>query len=160
MLSRLYLKMADDSSVKQCTCSGTYVETLIPTLCVCVCVCIRGECSKAGVYAVLMLVCQPPSALTLNGTALWMCNEAERTCYFQTRMALKTWYWFTRWRRGSFFAAENSAKREENGCNGNPYKIRSVRTKRTAPRCRDGAGNICCRLPNLHLIMVVPRTFA
>lgn len=22
--------------------------------------------------------------------SLWMCSEAERTCYFQTRMALKT----------------------------------------------------------------------
>lgn len=34
---------------------------------------------------------------------LWLCNEAERTCYFQTRMALKTRYWFTLWRWGFFF---------------------------------------------------------
>lgn len=48
-----------------------------------------------------MLVRQPACALTLN---------VEMGLFF-------------------FLVAENSAKREENGCNGNPYKICSVRTK-------------------------------
>lgn len=39
-----------------------------------------------------------------------------------------------------FLAGENSAKREENGCNGNPDEIRFVRTKGQPLAAETGRG--------------------
>lgn len=90
------------------------------------CVQIRGVYESRSVS---MLVCQPPSALMLNGMALDVqsCRQdlllpdlsgfEDVILIHSVGMSLF-----------SSFAAENSAKHEENGCNGNPYKIRSAGT--------------------------------
>lgn len=54
------------------------------------------------------------------------------------------------------FAADKSAKHEESGCNGNPLETGSVRIKGR----REGAGNICRWLHNLHFITAGPLRFA
>lgn len=76
-----------------------------------------------------MLLCPQPIAQNLNGAASGsaMRRKGPATSSFE------------RCRRRDidslcghgalFFTGENSAKREEYDCNGNPYKIGSVRTK-------------------------------
>lgn len=67
MLSWLSLKRADDFTVKQCckaVCSA--FQVCVQTIDF---LCARTKRERTACLSVFTLVCQPPSALTLNGTA-------------------------------------------------------------------------------------------
>ena len=115
----------------------------------------RGKCKSVYFFAVrvCMRVCLPSTfwfALegSASGCAMRRGRPATSQLEWRSRRDIDSLC-----RDGSFFSGENSATRNENGYDGNPWEIILREDKRTSPCHCDMAGSICHCHPNLVLIM-------